>query len=152
MTSLKSQLENIAFNAMSSGRDSQHMLALGSYRFSLDTATYQEFRREISFLWPTQQTFGGWAKPQFVGVGEYRRSLSGTIYPEFRGGFGQVEAMLKEAGQGKPLQLVTGTGDVLGFWNITKIQEDSRYFERNGQPKKLEFSLELLFYGDRYAV
>lgn len=150
--SFRSRIEDVAYNAISAERGSQHMLALGQYRFSIETATYQKFSREFSFLWPTQQRFGEWAAPQFVGRGEYKRTLNGIIYPEFKGGFGQIEAMAKEASLGTPLQLVSGTGDVLGLWCITSIKEDTSHFSRNGQPRKIEFSLGLMFYGERHAL
>lgn len=131
-------------------RAASHMLALGGYRFSVDTAAYQAFSREFSFLWPTQQRVSNSAVAQFTGLGAFKRSLNGVIYPEYKGGLKQVDAMVAEAGRGQPLQLTSGTGDVMGFWCITSIRENATVFHRNGQARKLAFSLELLYYGDQY--
>ncbi|WP_281948077.1 phage tail protein [Vibrio parahaemolyticus] len=141
---------DLANQTLPTERAASYMLALGQYRFSVDTAAYQAFTRELSFLWPTQQRFGSMAAPQFVGRGEFKRSLNGVIYPEYKGGLRQVDAMAAQAGLGQPLQLVSGIGEVLGFWCITSIRENATVFHRNGQARKLDFSLELLYYGDRY--
>jgi len=143
-------MQDLAQQVLPTERSASYMLALGNYRFSVDTAAYQSFTRDLSFLWPTQQRFGGHAAPQFVGKGEFKRSLKGVIYPEYKGGLKQVDAMAVEASQGKPLQLVSGTGDILGYWCITTIHEEKKVFHRNGLPRKLDFSLELLFYGETY--
>ncbi|MEI5579624.1 phage tail protein, partial [Streptomyces brasiliscabiei] len=71
------------------------------------------------------------AAPQFVGRGEFKRSLNGVIYPEYKGGLRQVDAMAAQAGLGQPLQLVSGIGEVLGFWCITSIRENATVFHRN---------------------
>ncbi len=140
----------LAAQAASSELGASYMLALGAYRFSIDTAAYQSLSREMAYLWPTQQRVGGTPSPQFVGRGEFKRSLNGVIYSDYKGGFKQVDAMAAQAGLGQPLLLVAGTGEVLGYWCITNITETATAFYRNGQPRKLEFSLALLFYGDRY--
>ena len=39
------------------------MMALGSYRFSMDTAAYQEFRRQTSYRWTEQDRVGPRPRP-----------------------------------------------------------------------------------------
>ncbi len=126
------------------------MLVLGVYRFSVTTAAYQKFTNNLTYLWPTQQRFGGEAKPQFTGIGERKRTLSGTIYPDYNGGLYQIDLMAAQAGLGIPLILVSGLGQVMGYWCITSISETASVFHKNGKAKKIEFDLELLYYGDRF--
>ncbi|MGI0120276.1 phage tail protein [Zooshikella sp. RANM57] len=147
---VESFAKNFAQQMVPTERSASYMLALGNYRFSVDTAAYQSFTRELSYKWPTQQLAGGHTLPQFVGFGEFKRSLAGVIYPEYKGGLKQIDAMAAEAGKGVPLQLVSGLGDVLGFWCITGIRESAVVFLKNGVPRKLNFSIDLIFYGDRY--
>jgi len=143
-------IEDFVRQVLPTERSSSYMLALGDYRFSVDTAAYQSFTRDLTFLWPTQQRFGGHATPQFVGKGEFKRSLKGDIYPEYKGGLKQIDAMAAEASQGRPLQLISGTGEVMGYWCITSIHEEATVFHHNGQPRKISFSLALSFYDSVY--
>lgn len=126
------------------------MMALGNYRFSVETAAYQQLSRDMSFLWPTQQRFGQRPIAQYVGLGPLKRTLNGVIYPEYKGGINQIDAMIDEAQQGRPLLLTGSNGFALGFWCITSLSEKATVFHRNGLPRKLTFSMSLLFYGMNY--
>lgn len=123
------------------------MLGLGDYRFSLETAAYQQFQQSTSYLWPEQQRFGRETSLQFLGQGVKEINLSGVIYPEYRGGFSQLRHMEAEAQKGVPLLLFTGTGKVLGLWVILSISETGSIFRKNGAARKVEFSLKLKYYG-----
>lgn len=94
------------------------MLALGDYRFSLDTSAYQQFERQATYNWPEQARLGNAPALQFTGRGGETIHLSGIIYPFFKGGLSQVQSMRAMAGKGKALQLVSGVGDNLGRWVI----------------------------------
>ena len=124
------------------------MMALGDYRFSLATAAYQELQRTTAYRWALQPRLGRRPSRQFVGAGDETISLGGTIYPHYRGGLGQLDAMRTEAGAGRPLQLVTGTGVVLGQWVIERVEETQRFFLDDGRPRSVEFRLELAAYGE----
>ncbi|TAN72313.1 MAG: hypothetical protein EPN20_03760 [Magnetospirillum sp.] len=61
---------------------------------------------------------------------------------------GQLDAMRAEAGKGKPLMLVDGLGRVWGKYCITKVHERQSALLGNGAPLKVDFSLDLVLYGD----
>jgi phage protein U len=124
------------------------MLALGDFRFSLPTAAYDEFRRASEWDWAEQQRFGNTPALQFTGRTSDTITLSGLIYPEFRGGYGQVAAMRTTADAKAPQMLVDGTGEVMGRWVIARVEEGRRVFWPNGQPRRMEFSLTLKKYDD----
>jgi phage protein U len=128
--------------------ESLTMMALGDYRFSLNTAAYQELHRSSSWRWPTVDRLGAMPAAQYVGPGEDTIHLPGVIFPHFRGGLGQVDAMRAEATKGKPLILVDGQGVIWGHWCITSIEETRSVFFSNGMPRRIEFELALLNYGD----
>ncbi len=123
------------------------MLGLGDYRFSLETAAYQQFQQSTSYLWPEQQRFGRETSLQYLGQGSKEITLSGVIYPEYRGGFTQLRDMENEALKGVPLLLFTGTGKVLGLWVVLSISETGSIFRKNGAARKIEFNLKLKYYG-----
>ena len=72
------------------------------------------------------------------------RAAMGELEP----GNGQIEALRSEAAAGQPLQLVTGTGQVLGAWVVERIEETQRVFLAAGQPRSVAFRLDLAAYGD----
>ena len=124
------------------------MLALGDFRFGLDTAAYQELVRATEYRWAATARVGRRPARQFVGVGEETVTLAGTIYPHYRGGLGQVAAMRAAAEQGEPLRLVTGAGAVMGLWVIHRVEETQRAHWADGSPRRQDFRLELAAYGE----
>ena len=80
---------------------------------------------------------------QHVGQGTETITLPGVIYPEFRGGTGQLDAMREIAGKGEPLSLIDGGGGVMGLFAIERIEEKQAVFAAAGVPRKVEFTLQL---------
>ena len=126
---------------------SETMMALGSYRFSIDTAAYQELKHSQAYRWQAQERLQRRPAMQFLGAGEESIELSGVIYPHFKGGLDQLDTMRAEASKGQPLLLVDGLGFVWGQWVITQIDEGQSFFQGNGQPLKQSFQLKLVNYG-----
>ncbi len=124
------------------------MLALGDYRFSVDTAAYQELVRATGYRWTAQPRLGRPPARQFLGVGDDTVTLRGVVYPHHRGGLGQVDAMRAEAERGRPLPLVAGDGRVLGRWTILRIEETQPAHWAGGAPRRQDFRLELAAYGE----
>ena len=48
----------------------------------------------------------------------------------------------------EPLDLVDGTGKVWGLFVLLEVTEKQTEFLANGQPRKIEFALKLLEYGE----
>jgi hypothetical protein len=131
--------------------NSMVMMALGDFRFSLNTAAYQELSRTNSWRWPTVDRIGARPASQFVGPGEDSIRISGQIFPHFRGGVGQIDAMRAEADKGEPLILVDGTGRNWGKYVITDISEGQGIFFSNGAPRRQDFDISLQAYGGEDA-
>ena len=126
---------------------SETMMALGTYRFSIDSAAYQELKHSQPYRWQAQERLQRRPAMQFLGAGEESIELSGVIYPHFKGGLEQLDTMRAEASKGQPLLLVDGLGFVWGQWVITQIDEGQSFFQGNGQPLKQSFQLKLVNYG-----
>lgn len=124
------------------------MMQLGSFQFGITTAAYQELNRASEWRWPTQGVFGKGEVLQFTGPGADTITLPGVIYPEWRGGFGQVADMRALAGRGQPLRLVDGTGATMGQWVIERVEEGQRVFADAGRARKMEFTLSLRRFPD----
>lgn len=122
------------------------MMALGGYRFALGTAAYQKLDRTSEWRWPTLDVIGAPPAAQYIGPGHDKISLDGSIFPHFRGGLGQIDAMRGQAGRGQPLVLVSGYGKFFGQYVITSIKEGQQVFFSDGAPRRMEFGLELMRY------
>lgn len=124
------------------------MMQLGSFQFGISTAAYQELTRSTEYRWAKQDRFGQNPALQFTGPGDDTITLPGVIYPEWRGGGGQLEAMRKLAAEGLPMLLVNGRGTMLGRWCIERVEEKQSVFAAAGAPRKQEFTISLRFFGD----
>lgn len=128
------------------------MLALGDYRFSVDTAAYQSLQQSQSWGWVEQARVGGQPLLQLTGKALRSITMTGTIFPEYKGGFNQVSLMRKEADKGTPLTLlsmsetVDSSGLIVGDFVIVSVSETHRMFRGDGSPRAIEFSIELKQY------
>lgn len=123
------------------------MMALGAFRFGVNTASYQSSRQVAAFRWAKLDRIGRAPAMQFLGPDAPQMTLEGVIYPHFRGGLRQVEAMRAVAGLGEPMMLVDGLGWVWQRWAITAVEERKDTFMADGAPRRIAFSLSLQAYG-----
>lgn len=122
------------------------MMQLGSFQFSVATAAYQELSRSVEYRWSGLDRIGDRQALQFTGYGSETIELRGVIYPFYRGGLGQLDAMREQAEAGSPLSMVSGRGAIMGLWVVVAIREGQRVFERAGVPKRQEFDMSLRRY------
>ncbi|OQX16162.1 MAG: hypothetical protein BWK73_04680 [Thiothrix lacustris] len=129
------------------------MMQLGRYQFSINAARYNQLQRDTTYLWAAQNRVGGTPSRQFGGLGDDTLTISGVVFPQWRGGVWQVEAMRSEARKGKPLILVSAGWalgrNVFGYWTLNKVTENQSWIGKYGDPAKQEFGLELTYYGMR---
>ena len=123
------------------------MMALGLFRFGVNSAAYQTFRREAEYRWEKLDRQGRAPAMQFLGPDADRITLEGVIYPHYRGGLRQVELMRAAARLGQPLMLVDGLGWIWERWVITAVSETKSVFLADGAPRQIDFSLTLQAYG-----
>ncbi|MFC6570469.1 phage tail protein [Pseudomonas brassicacearum] len=117
------------------------------YYFNLDTAAFEELRRQTSFRWAGQERLTRSIAQQAVGQGEDKISLKGVI-PGFKGGLKQLDTLRTIGRRLQPVNLTTGYGEVLGTWCLLNIEEEQSNLLAGGIPRKQSFSLEFVSYGD----
>lgn len=118
----------------------------------MDTAAHDQLQRSRGYRWVEQKRLGREAAMQFVGFDSDKISLSGTIYPQFRGGMSQIEKMHDAAKDGEPLSLIDGNGTNLGKFCVTKLTDTRQNFIGEGLPRKIQFQMELQSYGENAGV
>lgn len=139
-----------ALNSFSSNNagNAPTMLILGGFKFSVNTAVFQEQRRMTSYRWPAQERIGQFDALQFTGPGEDRITLPGVIYPDFRGGADQLNELRSLASRGQPLRLIAASGEVLGMWVIESVEEVQSTFKVDGSPRRQDFTITIKKFGD----
>ncbi|WP_431026171.1 phage tail protein [Halomonas sp. H5] len=119
------------------------LMALGMFVFATRSVPYQQLRRSTQWRHTSQSRVGDRPAYQFVGPGDDSITLSGTLLPEFTGGRIDLDEIRDMADQGQAWPLVEGTGRQYGLWVITRVEETSSSFFRDGAPAKIDFTLQL---------
>ncbi|QXH55542.1 phage tail protein [Pseudomonas maumuensis] len=117
------------------------------YYFNLDTAAFDQLRRQTRFRWAGQERLSRESAQQAISLGEESINIRGAIFPGFKGGLGQLQTLRSIGRQLLPLSLTTGYGEVLGTWCLTSIEEEQSVLLAGGIPRKQGFSLEFVSYG-----
>lgn len=128
-----------------------YMARLGAFTFGIDTAAFQELQRVSTYRWEAKNRIGRKPAQQNVGSGADTIRLDGVIFPHYRGGLGQIAALRAQAAAGEPLPLIYAfetAGQFCGRWCVAEISETRTVFFENGAPRKIEFSLSLVEYGE----
>lgn len=118
------------------------------YYFNLDTAAFDELRRQATFRWAGQERLRRSVAQQALGLGEEKISLKGAIFPHHKGGLQQLNVLRSIGRNLQPLNLVTGYGEVLGNWCLVSIDEEQNHLLSGGIPRKQGFNLEFVSYGN----
>jgi len=120
------------------------LLSIGMFAFSVATLSHDELKRKRSWRHATTSRIGARDATQFTGPGEDNVSISGSAYAELQDGRASLDQLAAMAATGEPQQLVDGMGSVYGSFVIVALDEGQRHFFPNGQPRRIDFSLELL--------
>lgn len=124
------------------------LMRLGPYLFSVPGLSYDRLHRRFEYRWYPQERIGSRPAQQFMGPGEENLDIRGTIYPHYAGGYNQLNIMRDAAQTGEPYGLADARGIYYGRWCIRMIRDEQEYFHPNGDPRKVEFSLDLVAYGE----
>lgn len=127
----------------------QTMLRLGTFKFRISTATFNELTRHWQWRWQAMQRVNHNDLLQYVGENAPKISLKGEVLTTFKDvGTDQIKTLAKQADQHRPLEMHSGYGTSLGYWCVTSIQEVNSSFISGGQPRRQSFELEMVYYGD----
>ncbi len=119
------------------------MMALGMFVFSLETLAYQEFQRQTEWRHGSTNRIGTNPARQYLGRGDDSITLPGVLLPALAGTQLSLDALRTMADTGKAWPLVEGTGKIYGTWIIESLSETRTLFFRDGQARRIEFTLTL---------
>lgn len=124
------------------------LMKLGSFRFSVNTITYQTLKRSQAFRWSSQARIQRRPAQQFVGPGEEKMDFTGVVYPQNARERNALSTLRELALLGEPVLLTDGAGLIWGQWVIVNVEESQSVFIANGVPRKQTFQLQLAHYGE----
>ncbi len=119
------------------------MMALGMFVFSLETLAYQEFQRQTDWRHGSTSRIGTNPARQYMGRGDDSITLPGVLLPALAGTQLSLDTLRFMADTGKAWPLVEGTGKIYGTWIIESLSETRTLFFRDGQARRIEFTLKL---------
>ena len=128
------------------------MLALGMFVFMRQTLPHQTMQRDADYRWPSNSRVGKRDSFQFLGPGEEKITLAGTLYPELTGGKLSMTSIRLMADQGRAWPLLDGTGTIYGMYVINNISETGSLFFADGTARKIDFTLTLTRVGESLAA
>lgn len=119
------------------------LAALGMFVFDSHSALFSELGRSRAWRHARTDRFGARAASQYVGPGEEKVRLIGTLVPEIAGRWGAIETLAKMADQGEAWPLMDGTGRILGQYTIDSLDEQHSSLIDNGRARVIGFAIEL---------
>ncbi|WP_084253534.1 phage tail protein [Sphingomonas pituitosa] len=120
------------------------LLSLGMFVFAIDTLAYDELQRKRAWRFATNGRVGAKDAIQFTGADLETITLSGSTHIELADGRASLDQLIDMAAEGGDWPLVDGLGNVLGSFVITSIDERHRHFLPDGQPRQIDFGIDLL--------
>lgn len=142
-------------------------MILGDFQFNLKSLSPNTLSRTTEFNWSDAERIGDLPNLQNLGISKDQIEIEGVFYPKFTEGnsinniFGNSvtsRAMsflnLSESSRYNSIDAIRGSnlckvasnlindqGEILGRFVILSIKETQSYFDANGNPQKIEFTL-----------
>lgn len=124
------------------------LMSLGLFAFSLQTAPFETLKRSTAQRWESKNRVGKAPAYQNGGPGDDTITIDGTLAPPLTGGAKNLDKLREMMAGGKVWILTAGTGDVMGKWFITSVEETRSHMLDKGFARKTAFSLSLKHYPD----
>lgn len=142
------------------------LMMWGDFIFQLDTMAYKQLTTQESWNWAAQSRFGRADRLQYTGKKRQTIKFDCEIYAHLVNqtlltlvlkkqgvvnevSIDPVKALRLQANSKIPQMLVTGTGEVKGFWVMTDISQQIDAFKLDSAPKHQNVTLTLQYYGAR---
>lgn len=119
------------------------LMIYGQTPFMAKDVPFDRLERDRQWNWASNNRVNNTPAYQYIGKGEESISLSGILMPEYTAGALSLENFRKMADQGMPFLLMTGYGQVYGYYFLDSIKETHSEYEGSGIAQKIEFSLSL---------
>ena len=142
-------------------------MILGDFQFNLKTMTPNSLTRTTEYNWSDTERVGDLPNLQNLGVAKDQIEIEGVFYPKFNkensvintvgnsitskimnflnlsenSGYSSIDAIRSSDLCKIASNLINDNGEILGKFVIASIKETQSYFDKNGKPQKIEFTL-----------
>lgn len=120
------------------------LAAIGLFAFSVDNALFDSFDRDRDWRHERSDRFMARAASQFVGPGDDRVTITGSLIPEVAGRYGALETLAEMAATGEAYPLMDGLGRILGHYTIERIGERKSNLVEDGRARRNDFTIDLV--------
>ncbi len=120
------------------------LYALGPLTFTVAPFNADEVDRTSSADFAEKQLLGQRKGHEFVGEGEEKIVLRGSLFPETLGGLDGLAVLDALRSSGTPQMLLRGDGVDLGWFLIERVHGNNKHLNREGVGKKIDFTIELV--------
>ena len=129
------------------------LLSIDGFTFEVGKATFDDLEHSLSFRWAEQPRLKRVPAQQFIGVGQLEKEIKGTIHTTNDAGGSVVgvrslDDLAAMAAEGRPFEVVSGSGSSYGKWVIRSIKNGESVFFDNGKARKQDFTVSLSYYGE----
>lgn len=111
--------------------------------FAIGSLPYVELQRRVDWRHAKADRHGARPASQFLGPGDDKISLSGTLVPEVAGSYSSLNRLREMAASGDAWPLVDGSGAVLGSFRILGVDERQANHVDGGYARKIDFAIDL---------
>ncbi len=143
-------------------------MILGDFQFNLKSLSPNTLSRTTEFNWSDAERIGDLPNLQNLGISKDQIEIEGIFYPKFtkensinniignsvtskvinflnleKSGYDSIEAIRTSALCKIANNLISDNGEIIGKFVIISIKETQSYFDKNGKPQKIEFTLVL---------
>lgn len=123
------------------------MMQLGDFTFSIDELAYNSMKTDFAWSWAEQGRIGKQDLLQYTGKSAPTRTLDGEAHASLGSSIGALKSLSQLGDLAQPLLMVSGYGDVLGYWVVVSVSSNTRTFLPGGSARHATFSMTLKFYG-----
>ena len=116
-------------------------MILGNFVFSIKSISPDSLARTSEYNWAERERVGDLPNLQNLGIKLDQIEIAGIFYERFNPSMNSVDSIRASNLVTNANNLITDSGEVIGKFVITQIKETQSFFEKNGKPKKIEFSM-----------
>ena len=116
-------------------------MILGDFQFNLKALSPNSVTRTTDYNWSDSERIGDIPNLQNLGISRDQIEIEGVFYPKLSGK--SIDEIRNSSLVKTANNLITDNGKILGKFVIVSIKENQSYFDKNGKPQKVEFSMTL---------
>ena len=116
-------------------------MIFGDFQFNLKALSPNSVTRTTDYNWSDSERIGDIPNLQNLGISRDQIEIEGVFYTKLSGR--SIDDIRNSSLVKNANNLITDNGEILGKFVIVSIKENQSYFDTNGKPQKIEFTLVL---------